>query len=139
MITTRGTAQCAHQTTMWILQRLRCYSWDAKALITLAAFSLEYGEFLHLRRVTTADQLVSSLKQLNQVQSRKVPADITDVVTFLVEVFQHIVQWETWSAMGYDTEEVHSLSDAMQEIPLVVYWAVATIVASTASLVGISS
>jgi hypothetical protein len=40
--------------------------------------------------------------------------------------------------MGYDLEEVHSLSDALQEIPIVVYWMVATIVACTGNLVGIS-
>ncbi|KAL5068345.1 hypothetical protein RYX36_019232 [Vicia faba] len=138
MITTRGKAECAHQTTLWILQHLRGFSWDAKALITLAAFCLEYGEFMHLYRIQSSDTLGNSLKQLNQVQFRKVPSDITEIVKFLLQVFQHIIQWATWSAMGYDLEEVHSLSDAMQEIPLVVYWTVATIVACSANLVGIS-
>ncbi|XP_027366716.1 protein SIEVE ELEMENT OCCLUSION B-like [Abrus precatorius] len=138
MITTRGSVQCAHQTTIWILQNLRCHSWDAKALITLAAFSLEYGEFWRLYRIPTSDQLGSSLKQLNQVQNRKVPAEITDLVTSLIEAFRLIKEWATWSAIGYETEEVHSLSDAMQEIPLVVYWTVATIVACIGNLVGIS-
>ncbi|XP_004491932.1 protein SIEVE ELEMENT OCCLUSION B-like [Cicer arietinum] len=139
MITTRGTPECAHQTTMWILQRLRGFSWDAKALITLAAFCLEYGEFWHLYRLQSSDTTIgSSLKQLNQVQFRKVSSDITDLVTFLLEVFQDIIQWSTWSTMGYDLEEIPSLSDAMQEIPLVVYWTLATIVASTGNLIGTS-
>ncbi|MCI15148.1 sieve element-occluding protein 2, partial [Trifolium medium] len=51
-------------------------------------------------------------------------------------LFGHISRWATWSAMGYDLEEVHSLSDALQVIPLVVYWIIATIVASTGNLVG---
>ncbi|CAJ2628062.1 unnamed protein product [Trifolium pratense] len=138
MIMTRGTTECAHQTTMSILQHLRGFSWDAKALIAVAAFSLEYGEFMHLHRVQSSDTLGNSLKQLNQVQSRKVPSDITNLVPFLLQVLQHISRWATWSAMGYDLEEVNSLSDALQEIPFAVYWIIATIVASTGNLVGIS-
>ncbi|GAU46328.1 hypothetical protein TSUD_28450 [Trifolium subterraneum] len=138
MITTRGKTECAHQTTMWILQHLRSFSWDAKALIVLAAFSLEYGEFMLLHRIQSSDTLGNSLKQLNQVQSRKVPSDITNAVAFLLQALQQIIRWATWSAMGYDLEEVPSLSDASEEIPLVVYWIVSTVVACTGNLVGIS-
>ncbi|KAK7278465.1 hypothetical protein RJT34_23494 [Clitoria ternatea] len=138
MISTRGSPECAHQTTILILQQLRSFSWDAKALVTLAAFSLEYGEFWRLHRIPTSDQFGTSLKVLNQVPSRKVPNDITDLVEFLVQVFRDIMEWGTWAAIGYETEEVHSLSDAMQEIPLVVYWTVASIVASIGNLVGTS-
>ncbi|TKY51877.1 SIEVE ELEMENT OCCLUSION B protein [Spatholobus suberectus] len=138
MITTRGTPQCAHQTTLRILQQLSGFSWDAKAIIALAAFSLEYGEFWRLDRIQTSDQVGNSLKELNQVQSRKVPADMIDLVTVLVGVLNHINQWARWYAVGYDTEAVHSLQAAMQEIPLVVYWTIAAIVASIGNLVGIS-
>ncbi|AES61031.1 putative thioredoxin-like, sieve element occlusion [Medicago truncatula] len=138
MITTRGTAECAHQTTMWVLHHLRGFSWEAKALITLAAFSLEYGAIMHLHRIQSSDTLGNSLKQLSQVQFRKVPADITELVTFLLQVLQDIKTWAAWSAFGYDLDDVNSLPDAMQWIPLVVYWTVATIVACTGNLVGIS-
>jgi len=140
MITTRGTPECAHQTTLKILQQLNGFSWDAKAVIALAAFSLEYGEFWRLDRVQIADQFGNSLKQLNQVQiSRKVPADMTDLVTVFGEVLNYISLWSKWSSsMDYDTEAVHSLVAAMQEIPLVVYWTIASIVASVGNLVGVS-
>lgn len=139
MITTRGSPECAHQTTLKILQQLSGFSWGAKAVIALAAFSLEYGEFWRLDRIQVADQFGNSLKQLNQVQiSRKVPADMTDLVTVLGEVLNYINLWEKWSAMDYDTEAVPSLLAAMQEIPLAVYWTIASIVASVGNLVGIS-
>lgn len=138
MITTRGTAECAHQTTMWVLHHLRGFSWEAKALITLAAFSLEYGAIMHLHRIQSSDTLGNSLKQLSQVQFRKVPADITELVTFLLQVLQDIKTCAAWSAFGYDLDDVNSLPDAMQWIPLVVYWTVATIVACTGNLIGIS-
>ncbi|XP_027365703.1 protein SIEVE ELEMENT OCCLUSION B-like [Abrus precatorius] len=139
MISTPSAAHCVHQTTLWILQHLRCYSWDAKALITIAAFSLEYGNFIHLYRFTTTDVLGNSLKQLNQVQTRKISADLTELVTYIVQVFQHIKEWATWSAEGYDPEDVPALTEAFQEIPVVVYWTIAAIVASTGNLVGVST
>lgn len=138
MITTRNADHCVHQTTMWILQNLRSYSWDAKAIITLAAFTLEYGNYLHLSRAAVADTLGSSLRQLNQVHTRKVPADITKLVTFIVHAFQHLKEWATWADEGYEPEEVPSLTEALQHVPVAVYWTIAAIVASTGNLVGVS-
>ncbi|XP_004495332.1 protein SIEVE ELEMENT OCCLUSION B-like isoform X2 [Cicer arietinum] len=139
MITTRGTPECVHLTTMWILQRLKGFSWDAKALITLAAFCLEYGEYWHLYRLQSSETTIgNSLKQLNQVVSRTVSYDITDLATFLLEVLRDIIKWSALSALDYNLDEVPSLSEALHEIPLVVYWTLATIVASTGNLVGIS-
>ncbi|KAJ1409424.1 Sieve element occlusion, N-terminal [Sesbania bispinosa] len=136
MITTPRGEHYVHQTTMCILQHLKTYSWEAKALVTLAAFALEYGNLLYLTDTTTSDPLVNSLKQLNQIQNRKAPA--TNLVLLVMEVLQHIQEWATWSSVGYDTVEVPSLSDALQEIPVVVYWTIASIVAATGNLVGVS-
>ncbi|TKY51876.1 SIEVE ELEMENT OCCLUSION B protein [Spatholobus suberectus] len=139
MISTREAAHCVHQTTMWILQHLKCYSWDAKALITIASLSLEYGSFVHLSQFQTNDVLGNSLKQLNHVQNRKVSADVIELVTYLVQVFLHIKEWARYSADGYDPEDVPSLTEAFQAILLVVYWTIAATVASTGNLVGVSS
>lgn len=98
MISTRSAAHCVHQTTMWILQHLKCYSWDAKALIAIAALSLEYGSFVHLTQFQTNDVLGNSLRQLNQVQRRNASA-VGELVTYIVQVFQHInvCCWWLWS------------------------------------------
>ncbi|KAK7278464.1 hypothetical protein RJT34_23493 [Clitoria ternatea] len=137
MISTPVGERYVHQATMWILQHLRTYSWDAKALVALAAFALEYGNFVHLSEVATSDPLGNSLKQLNQVQNRKDPASKL-VVLVTEEVIPHIQECAALSAGGYDTLEVPSLSDALQEIPVVVYWTLASIVAATGNLVGVS-
>lgn len=138
MITTRNDAHCIHQTTLWILQNLRSYSWDAKALITLAAFTLEYGNYLHLNGVATTDTLGNSLRVLNQVQTRKISDDVTELVKHIVEMLDHLKEWAIWSAEGYDPVDVPALTDALQEIPVFVYWTIASIVASTGNLVGVS-
>ncbi|KAK6645926.1 hypothetical protein PHAVU_L002259 [Phaseolus vulgaris] len=138
MISTRGAAHCVHQTTMWILQHLKCYSWDAKALITIAALSLEYGSFVHLSQFQPNDVLGNSLKQLNQVQSRNVSA-VAELVTYTVTVFEQIKEWARYAADGYDPEDVPDLTEAFQAILVVVYWTIAATVASTGNLVGVSS
>ena len=38
----------AHKTTMSILNKLSDYSWKAKAVLTLAAFALDYEDRLEL-------------------------------------------------------------------------------------------
>ncbi|KAL2325111.1 hypothetical protein Fmac_024169 [Flemingia macrophylla] len=139
MIMTRGTPECAHQTTLKILRQLSGFSWDVKAIITLAAFSLEYGEFWRLNGIQTTELFGNSLKQLNQVQSRNVTADMIDLVTVLVEVLSHFKDWAKISASYHDVEEVRSLAESLQHIPLVVYWTIAAIVASAGNLVGVSN
>ncbi|KAL2325110.1 hypothetical protein Fmac_024168 [Flemingia macrophylla] len=139
MICAASAAHCVHQPTMWILQHLKRYSWDAKALITIAALSLEYGSLVHLSQFQTNDVLGSSLRQLNQVQSRSLSAELTELVTYIMQVFQHIKKWATFSAEGYDPDEVPSLTEAFLAIPVVVYWTIAATVASTANLVGVSN
>ncbi|XP_057734526.1 protein SIEVE ELEMENT OCCLUSION B-like [Arachis stenosperma] len=135
MIATRSSKRCAHQTTMWILQQLRRYSWDAKVMITLAAFCLEYGNFVYLDRASS-DVAGTSLRQLNQIQIRKESAkQVTELVRHIGQaVLFHINQWADLSAQDLEEEDVPALNDAFKSIPLLVYWTIASIVASTANL-----
>jgi len=61
-----------------------------------------------------------------------------DPVTVLGEMLNYINLWEKWFSMDYNTEAVHSLQAGMQDIPLVVYWTIASTVASIGNLVDIS-
>ncbi|KAL1342071.1 hypothetical protein HN51_028649 [Arachis hypogaea] len=137
MIKTPGEEKYVHQTTMWILQQLKAYSWDAKAVITVAAFALEYGNLVYLKEInqSSVDQVANSLKQLNQVESRSVSNEATKLVSVVLEALHHVTEWAKWSSNGYDTEDVPSLSRALQEIPFIVYWTIASLVACTANIV----
>ncbi|RDX59348.1 Protein SIEVE ELEMENT OCCLUSION B, partial [Mucuna pruriens] len=139
MITIPSGVENAHQTTLRILQQVRSYSWDAKALIALAAFSLEYGNFWNLHQAS--DHLGNSLKLLNQIQHRQLPIiDLNTSVKLVAEAVEKINLWGTWSADDrYDIEDVPALSDALQQIPLVVYWVVATLVACNSNIQGVSN
>ncbi|MED6119871.1 hypothetical protein PIB30_015823 [Stylosanthes scabra] len=125
----------AHETTMWILDELKSYSWDGKAVLTLAAFSMEYGNFWHLAKVPSGDQLGRSLAQMNNVYSiernRQALADYNILVKNVLIAVECITELERLSTKGYDSKDVPALSDALQEIPVVVYWTIITIVSCT--------
>ncbi|KAL4357643.1 hypothetical protein HN51_028930 [Arachis hypogaea] len=128
MINATSGVQYVHKTTMWILEQLKNYSWDAKALLTLAAFAFEIHRIESLESPWT-----------NEVQSRwKVPPIATNLVAWVMEALEHIWEWLKLSSIGYNTEDVPSLSDAFNEIPLLVYWILASLVASVANIIASS-
>ncbi|KAK7837031.1 protein sieve element occlusion b [Quercus suber] len=54
--------ETAYKTTKSILEKLKDYSWHAKAVLTLAALALDYGDFCrHLDQFHSSDQLTKSL------------------------------------------------------------------------------
>ena len=58
----------AHATTLSILNKLLSrYSWDAKAVLTLAAFDLDYGEFCLLVKIQSSEELAKSVGTLKRV------------------------------------------------------------------------
>ncbi|KAK7243170.1 hypothetical protein RIF29_37958 [Crotalaria pallida] len=139
MITIPSGYDYLHQTTMRILNLLRTYSWDAKIVIALAAFSLDYGNYWNLYPPTVTDELGKALKQLNQVQLRQDHLDeVYTLVEHVKEAVEKIYQWGILSSEADDTEDLPALSDALQDIPLVVYWAVASLVACTSNFTGVS-
>ena len=139
-------AQCegsADKTTMWILEELKTYSWDAKAVLTLTAFALNYGNFFHLTQINpTTDPFGNQLALLNRVdivndpqimdKLRQTISEINYLTKTVLEVILCIIELESLSSKGYDTKEVPELVDAMHDIPLDSYWAIITIVACAA-------
>ncbi|XP_061353430.1 protein SIEVE ELEMENT OCCLUSION B-like [Gastrolobium bilobum] len=125
----------AHLTTMSILDQLKTYSWDGKAVLALAAFSLEYGNFWHLVQVPSGDQLGRSLAVMNRIHSidrnRQAIAEYNSLVKNVLIAVECITELERLSTKGYDPKDVPALSEALQEIPIAVYWAIITIVVCT--------
>ncbi|KAI3744753.1 hypothetical protein L1987_57844 [Smallanthus sonchifolius] len=57
----------AHATTTGIFNMLSHYGWDVKAIITLAAFMVNYGEFWLVVQLCTSNPLAKSLAHLKQM------------------------------------------------------------------------
>ncbi|KAL4643401.1 hypothetical protein ACB092_02G089300 [Castanea dentata] len=127
----------AHKTTVSILNNLSNYSWDSKAVLTLAAFAMEYGEFWLLTQLHSSDQLakpIGILKRVPTVLSRpglqkhkKAMVELNNLVKVTLEVIQCMFELEKLSIYG--TKDVPALSIAMDRIPIDVYWAIITIAA----------
>lgn len=122
----------AHSTAMSILDQLRTYTWDGKAILVLAALALEYGNFWHLVQTPTGDHLGRSLAQMSRVhiveRNRQAVADYNSLVKNLLIAVECITELERLSTKGYDLKDVPALAEAMQEIPVAVYWAIVTTV-----------
>ena len=124
--------EIAHETTLSILEKLSSYSWDAKAVLTLASFALEYGEFCVLAEIKPSNQLVNSVRTLKREpvhatlkKHQQAFVDLNKVIRATLEVIKCI--FELVKLSDYDTE-------VLKQIEVDVYWAIITIVASTTQL-----
>lgn len=121
----------ACKTTMLILERLSRHSWNAKALLALAAFALNYKEFLLLHQIHSSDQLAkldviltcSWLKR-----HKEAIVEINDLMKTTLDVIECIFKLENLSASP-DTKDLPELSIVMGTIEVDVYWAIKTVVA----------
>ncbi|KAJ1409429.1 Sieve element occlusion, N-terminal [Sesbania bispinosa] len=129
--------EIAHKTTLSILNKLSNYEWDAKAVLTLAAFALEYGEFWLLAQHQPTDLLAKSVAVLKRVPVLTRPAavhkhrhaivELNNLVKTTLQVIEFIFELEKLTS--YDTKDVPALEPAIEQIPVDVYWAIITITA----------
>ncbi|KAG6732724.1 hypothetical protein I3843_01G184700 [Carya illinoinensis] len=138
----------ANETTQSILKKLSNYSWDAKAVLTLAAFALDYGELSWLlAQNQSSDQLAKSLGTLRRVsillkgpnleKHREALIELNIVIKTTLEVIECIFELKKLS--NYSTKDVPALSTGVDHIRLDVFWAIITIVASTTQICCLTS
>ncbi|KAK7356609.1 hypothetical protein VNO80_15884 [Phaseolus coccineus] len=128
--------EIAHKTTMTILVKLSNYEWDAKAVLTLAAFAMEYGEFWLLAQHQPTDPIAKSVAFLKRVpvltrpaalqKHRQAIVELNNLVKTTLQVIELIFELEKLTTFG--TKDVPALLPAIEQIPVDVYWAIITIV-----------
>ncbi|CAL1358233.1 unnamed protein product [Linum trigynum] len=126
----------AHGTTMTILETLTSFQWDAKLVMTLAAFALHYGEFWLLAQIYSSNQLAKSmaiLKQLPTILEHSGPLKprfdaLNKLIKAILEVTRGVVKFKELPP-SYISQDVPALSAAMAHVPAAVYWTVRAIVA----------
>ncbi|KAK6250175.1 hypothetical protein SCA6_004180 [Theobroma cacao] len=137
----------AHSTTMALLNMLSSYSWDAKVVLTLAAFSVNIGEFWLIVQLCTTNSLAKSvalLKQLPDIlehsHNLKPQFDaLNNLIKAMMDVTKCIVEF-TELPSQYILSDVPPMSIAMAHIPTAAYWTMRSVVACAsqiASLVGL--
>lgn len=132
----------AHKSTLAILNKLSNYSWEAKAVLTLAAFALDYGDFWLLAQQNQSDQLAKSLAILRRVPVLLKPADlqkrrqgvveVNSLIKATLQVVEIISELEKLTI--YDPKDVPALSQALDHTPVYVYWAILTVVACSTKI-----
>ncbi|KAH7522201.1 hypothetical protein FEM48_Zijuj07G0113200 [Ziziphus jujuba var. spinosa] len=137
----------AHKTTLSILNKLSTYSWEAKSVLALAAFAMEYGDFWLLAQLQHTDHLAKSVGILKRVPILTKPADLhkrrqailelNNLIKATLQVIEIFDQFDKLSA--YDPKDIPGLSIAMDHIPVDVYWSILTIVACSTKLTILSS
>ncbi|KAL2325103.1 hypothetical protein Fmac_024161 [Flemingia macrophylla] len=131
------TEEIAHKTTLSILNKLSTYEWDEKAVLTLAAFALEYSDFWLLAQYQPTDPIAKSVAILKRVpiltrplalqKHRQAILELNNLVKTTLQVIQLIFRLEKLTT--YNTKVVPALGDSIAQIPVNVYWAIITIVA----------
>ncbi|XP_050270978.1 protein SIEVE ELEMENT OCCLUSION B-like [Quercus robur] len=131
----------AHQTTVAIFNMVSHYGWDAKLVLALAAFGLNYGEFWLLAQIYSTNQLAKAmaiLKQVPGIIEHAVPLKprfdaLNELIRTILEVTWCVIEFRDLPSI-YITTDVPALASALTHIPTAVYWTIRSIVACASQI-----
>ncbi|XP_041022959.1 protein SIEVE ELEMENT OCCLUSION B-like [Juglans microcarpa x Juglans regia] len=140
------------KTSMSILKKVSSYySWAAKAVLTLAAFALDYGDFWTLSQLDSLDQLEKAvgiekvlvldlpLKRPDLQKWEKEIGEVSNLIKDTLEVIEFVVELERLSKLADTHGNILALTTAKDCIPLHAYCAIITVVACTTQMFYLSS
>lgn len=134
----------AHVTTVAIFNVLTSYSWDAKLVLALAAFAVNYGEFWLVVQLYPTNPLAKSvafLKQMPEILERaeslkpKFEA-LNNLIKAMLDVTKCIVEFKELPSQ-YITPDAPEMVAATAHIPTAVYWTIRSIVACASQIMGL--
>ncbi|KAL2942972.1 Protein SIEVE ELEMENT OCCLUSION B [Bienertia sinuspersici] len=136
----------AHNTTLSVLNMLPHFSWEAKVVLTLAAFALTFGDFWLLAQIYSTNALARSMamiKRLPMVMEHagayKNQFEITNnLIRAMLETTRCIVEFGELPTM-YISDEDLEVKTAMSHFPIAVYWIVRSAVAAANQITTMSS
>ncbi|XP_008786702.1 protein SIEVE ELEMENT OCCLUSION B-like [Phoenix dactylifera] len=131
----------AHATTLALFNMLSSYTWDAKVVLVLAAFAVNYGEFWLTAQLHTVNPLAKSVSLLKQVPDIIEHTDvlkprfdtINNLIKAMVDVTRCIIEFRELPS-EYISPESPDMSVAMAHIPTAAYWAIRSVVACAAQI-----
>ncbi|XP_073144060.1 protein SIEVE ELEMENT OCCLUSION B-like [Henckelia pumila] len=132
----------AHSVTMDFLRSLANYSWDAKVVITFAAFAINYGEFWLVVQHQTKDPLaksVASLKDLPETMSpdlRKKFESVSDLLSTALKVTLCLIEFKELPSQ-YISQESGEMAAATAHIPTAAYWIIRSLLACASLLLNL--
>ncbi|KAJ4729349.1 Protein SIEVE ELEMENT OCCLUSION B like [Melia azedarach] len=136
----------AHATTLSLFGMLSSYSWDAKLVLTLAAFALSYGEFWLLAQIYSSNQLAKSMAILKQLPSilehtgsLKPRFDaLNNLIKAMTDVSKCVIEFRELPS-NYISQDVPEFATGMAHIPVAVYWTIRSVVACATQITTLTS
>ncbi|TXG56163.1 hypothetical protein EZV62_017476 [Acer yangbiense] len=134
----------AHATTLGILNTPASYTWDAKVVLAMAAFALNYGEFWVVAQLYPTNPLAKSvalLKQLPEILERADTLkskfeELSNLIKAMLDVAKCILEFKDLPSQ-YLTPDTPEMVSATAHIPTAVYWTIWSIVACAAQIMGL--
>lgn len=136
-----------HSSAVEILNVLSSYSWDAKAVVALASFSVNYGQFWLVANHFTSEPLAKSLAMLkllpeiidhsNTMKTRF--ETMNSLVKVLLELTRCIGEFR-WLPSKYISDEAEPMVVVASHVPIAVYWILRSLIAcaSQVEILGMS-
>ncbi|KAK4841218.1 hypothetical protein QYF36_000882 [Acer negundo] len=134
----------AHATTLGILNTLASYTWDAKVVLAMAAFAMNYGEFWVVAQLYPTNPLAKSVALLKQLPEILEQADtlkskfeeLSNLIKAMLDVAKCILEFKDLPSQ-YLTPDTPEMVSATAHIPTAVYWTIRSIVACAAQIMGL--
>lgn len=134
----------AHAVTMDFLRSLSNYSWDAKVVITFAAFAINYGEFWLVVQQQTKDPLaknIASLKDLPETMQksadlRKKFESVFELLSTALKVTHCLIEFKELPSQ-YISHESGEMAAATAHIPTATYWIIRSLLACASLLMNL--
>ncbi|KAH6819507.1 hypothetical protein C2S51_003110 [Perilla frutescens var. frutescens] len=139
----------SHKSAMEILKLLGSYTWEAKIVIVLASYAVDYAQFVLVTKLYTTNPLAKFIAILKQMPENI--DDISDVtkhkfetiislVKLSIEVTKFIAKFSILPSK-YISNDAEPMVVALNQIPIAVYWITRVIVAcasQVAEILGLS-
>ncbi|EEF35446.1 protein SIEVE ELEMENT OCCLUSION B [Ricinus communis] len=135
-----------HATTMSLLNMLSSYNWDAKLVLTMSAFALNYGEFWLLAQIYSSNPLAKSmatLKQLPYILEHTVPLKprfdaLNKLIGVMMDVTNCVVELRELPT-AYISAETGALTTAIAHVPTAAYWTIRSILACASQITSLTT
>ncbi|KAI3467621.1 hypothetical protein Pfo_024284 [Paulownia fortunei] len=134
----------AHSVTMDLLKSLSNYPWDAKVVITFAAFAINYGEFWLVEHLHTKNPLaknIAILKDLPEIMEhagelKKKFEAVLDLLNSVLNVTHCLIEFKELPS-AYISPESPEMVAATAHIPTAVYWIIRSLLACASILLNL--
>jgi hypothetical protein len=134
-----------HSTSVSLLNMLSSYSWEAKLVLTLAAFALHYGEFWLLAQIYSTNRLASRmaiLKQLPIISEHFAELKprfeaLNSLIQSILDLSKCVVCFRELPS-NYISQDNQVFSTAVAAIPLAVYWIFRALIACATNITYLS-